>query len=252
MEEKIIEAAKQYGFNLEFRASQILIENHYKVATNTIKTLNEISCETDILAWDISGIAIAAECKGTQKNSLLLAIREPNNSLNDFSIENKKILNSEYTLGQFKPYQDNYFFTFSGDFFKYNIKNDLSKITKNDDENNFYKAINQIQTSIIMASKIDFPMIQGNKVKTIIPMIITNADIYVIDYSLESEPTVSLNKWILHKAIVSRELSLPLGTTALCFPVVNIQFLSEFLKKCMIFDAYYDCYCIDDGKLSKN
>ena len=97
MEEKIIEAAKRYGFNLEFRASEIFKGSRYQVALNTVNTVNELPHETDIFAWDISGIAIAAECKGTEQNSILLVIKETSNTLNSFFNDNKKFIGSEYS-----------------------------------------------------------------------------------------------------------------------------------------------------------
>ncbi|HAT9142988.1 TPA: hypothetical protein JBB62_01980 [Legionella pneumophila subsp. pneumophila] len=249
MEEKITEAAKRYGFNLEFRASEILKKNHYQVALNTVNTVNELPHETDIFAWDISGLAIAAECKGAEQNSILLAIKETSNKLNSFSTENKKFKESEYTLGQFEPCENNYFFTFSGDFFKTENNGDLKKMTRNDDSNNFYKAINQIQASIISASKITFPLIQGNIVKTIIPMIITNSDIYVIDYASGPQPNVNQHKWILHKAIVSIDLCLQENAMMLSFPIININYLGDFLTKCLGYNLTTNCYCLVDGAL---
>lgn len=249
MEAKIIEAAKRYGFNLEFRASEVFKAEHYRVELNTVSIVNELPHETDVLGWCTSGIAIAAECKGTEQNSILLVIKESNNTLNSFSTENKGIMGSKYTLGQFKPPDNNYFFTFSGDFFKTTNNGDLKKMTRNDDSNNFYKAINQIQASIVAASKIDFPLIDGNGVKIIIPMIITNADIYVIDYASDSKPKVSQNKWVLHKAVVSKILPLQENAMMLCFPIVNINYLGNFLNSCLSFDTYEKCYCLKDGTL---
>ena len=154
------------------------------------------------------------------------------------------------SLGQFEPC-DNYFFTFSEDFFKTEKNGDLKKMTRNDDDNNFYKAINQIQASIIAASKIPFPLIERNKVKTIIPMIITNADIYVIDYASTPQPKVSQHKWILHKATVSIDMCLKDKAMMLALPVVNINYLNDFLANCLGSSSSGNCYCLADGTLAE-
>ncbi|HAU2429474.1 TPA: hypothetical protein JBL05_13140, partial [Legionella pneumophila] len=144
----ILDAANSYGFNLEFRAKKILEEKSFSVLMNQLIKNGDEFVEIDIKAAQYQGREWLIECKGAANSSYLILIKEDNS--NDPKLYNTRrhvIKDSNYRVAQFKPDENQCFFTFTGDFFN-KTGNQLKKASKNDFENNFFKAQNQILSAI--------------------------------------------------------------------------------------------------------
>jgi hypothetical protein len=97
----------------------------------------------------------------------------------------------------------------------------------------------QINNAIRAYSKINC-----SEATHLIPCIITNAKIWIIDYKDPQKPNVKNYKWALHKVkldpllkLEKREGKEPFSFT---IPVVNIRFLEEFIRRSQL---------IQDGKI---
>jgi len=123
--------------------------------------------------------------------------------------------------------------TFTGDFFHKDNKG-LKKTSNNDSENNFYKAQQQITDAVCAVVKNNEGIAATEETPNhLIPLIITNAQIWVVDY--EKDPVnATSHKWVKHKVRSNPALQLHNNTTLVhtyLAHVVNINYLSEFLEK---------------------
>lgn len=230
----ILDAANRYGFNLEFRAKKILEEKSFSVLMNQLIKNEDEFVEVDIKAAQHKGREWLIECKGASNSSYLILIKE-DNSIDPkmYNTRRHAIKDSNYRIAQFKPDENQYFFTFTGDFFN-KIGKELKKAAKNDFENNFFKAQNQILSAINAISVTDVDKSKSSDFPVIIPVIITNAKIWVIDYNNSSAPEVNPYKWVLHKIPTKNNLFIvpksgrEFGSISTL--VLNIEYLEEFLS----------------------
>jgi len=232
-ERLILEAANRYGFNLEFRTKKALEKNHFSVLMNQLMKNGDEFVEIDIKATQYQGREWLIECKGASNSSHLILIKEDgSNDPKSYNTRRHAIKDSNYRIAQFKPDESQYFFTFTGDFFNANGKQ-LKKAAKNDAENNFFKAQSQILSAIKAISLTDTDKNKSRDFPFIIPVIITNAKIWVIDYNNSSAPEVSQHKWVLHKIPTKNSLFIApkneIEFDSISILVLNIEYLEEFL-----------------------
>ncbi|HAT1795956.1 TPA: hypothetical protein ACSJUJ_000120 [Legionella pneumophila] len=229
----ILDAANRYGFNLEFRTKKVLEEKNFSVLMNQLMKSGDEFVEIDIRAAQYTGREWLIECKGSSDSSHLILIKEDSsNDPKSYNTKRHAIQDSNYRIAQFKPDENQYFFTFTGDFFN-KTGQQLKKISKNDSENNFFKAQYQILSAIKAISLTDTDKDKSKDFPIIIPMIVTNAKIWVIDYNKSSEPGVSQHKWVLHKVKIKNNLFIApkyeIEYDSISILVLNIDYLDEFL-----------------------
>ena len=219
----IKKAAERYGYNLEFKAKKILEELNFRTDLNRTSTLDQELIETDIIA--IGGfnndLHLIIECKGIAQGSCLLLIKETKKY--EHVSEGKTrfdIDNSKYKIPLYKSTEEIQY-TFTGDFFINNTK-ELKKISKDDSQNNFYKAQQQIINSILAYSRI--PEV-NEPTDYIVPLIVTNAEIWIIDYN-QDKPICQNYQWVLHRLITTKFSS---SFNFIPIQIVNINHLSDFL-----------------------
>ncbi|HHF7368981.1 hypothetical protein [Legionella waltersii] len=230
----ILDAANSYGFNLEFRAKKILEEKSFSVLMNQLIKNEDEFVEVDIKAAQYQGREWLIECKGAANSSYLILIKEDNGiDPKMYNTRRHAIKDSNYRIAQFKPDENQYFFTFTGDFFN-KTGNQLKKAAKNDFENNFFKAQNQMLSAIKAISVTDVDKNKSRDFPIIIPIIITNAKLWVIDYNNSSAPQVSQYKWALHKIPTKNNLYIAPKNErefdSISILVLNIEYLEEFLS----------------------
>ena len=233
-EKLILDAANKYGFNLEFRAKKILEEKNFTVLMNQLIKNEDEFVEVDIMAGQYQGRKWLIECKGASSSSYLILIKE------DAGIDTKMyntrrhtIAGSNYRIAQFKPDLNQYFFTFTGDFFNKTGKQ-LKKSAKNDAENNFFKAQSQILSAIKAISLTDTENKKSRDFPIIIPIIITNAKIWTIDYNNSAGPEVTPYKWVLHKIPTKNNLFITPKNdrefNSISILILNIEYFDDFLS----------------------
>lgn len=224
------EAADKMGFNMEYKAKEIFDGYNYHTDFNVDLEWEGHWNQVDIRAYLNKHQNFIVECKGSSMGSYLLLIKEPAvkhenyNSAPSFIIGNTgvelhQILYNAPTSTQL---------TFTGDFF-HKKGEALAPTSKNIDDSNFFKAQIQLSESIFIQSKLDEPF-SYHLPKSITPMILTNASIWVIDY----EKSEQINcKWALHRvSLINHSLILMHGEVEIkwyILPVVNIRYLKEFL-----------------------
>lgn len=227
--ELVEQAAKAYGFNLEYRAKGIFEQRGCVVETNKFLSVEKGFIEIDIFAKNKQNPTrqFVVECKGTHKDSYLILIKDLS-SKNHEQIKRASIKNTNYRVTGIESAKKDIFCTFSGDFFS-SHQSKLKKISKNDSENNLYKAQEQLLDAISAISKMDTA---NNDVCTYLtPIIITNAKIWVVDYSssTEEEGVTQQYKWVFHKIQMSKEVTVDgLFVHAI---IINVEFLDEFVKQ---------------------
>lgn len=225
-EELVKIAANRYGFNLEFKTKSILEKNGFITKHNNLMKLNDETLEIDLIANKYPDRHFIIECKGTDSSSVLILVKESAEQDSVTNIMRHKIEGTNYRIVGYEPPS---FCTFTGDFFNNSAK-ELKKASRNDDENNFYKAQLQI-TDAISAFIND----ESLGVSHIIPVIVTNARIWVVDYNNPENTEVTEFKYLLHKVKLANNLKLESndeGSEVLTFviPVVGINYLDEFIK----------------------
>lgn len=244
-EKLILDAANKYGFNLEFRAKKILEEKNFTVLMNQLIKNEDEFVEVDIKAAQYQGRDWLIECKGSSSSSYLIMIKEVGGiDPKMYNTRRHAIKGSNYRIAQFKPDINQYFFTFTGDFFNKTGKQ-LKKASKNDAENNFFKAQNQILSAIKAISLTDTDKNKARDFPIIIPIIITNAKIWAIDYNNSVAPEVTPYKWVLHKIPTKNNLYITPKKerefNSISILILNIEYFDEFLNN------YSFC---EDGEIS--
>ena len=227
--ELIRNAACEYGFNLEFRTKAIFEQNNYTTESNKLIRDAERIIEIDVIAEKDSNHIFIVECKGANKDSHLILIKEPQEDQQYFS--RNVIANSNYRITGVESSKKDMFCTFTGDFFHHQQQK-LKKTSKNDSENNFYKAQAQLLEAVSLMAKKD-----SKYVSHVSPIIVTNAKIWVVDYqnSSENHAGVMNYKWVFHKTQVPKILSLEKQENrealTCVVPIVNVEYLNDFLLK---------------------
>lgn len=227
-EQNIIKAAQMSGFNLEFKAKEILDANNYSTEIGKCYTFNDDYIEPDIVSTQFKGRYLIGECKGSSADSILILIKEANKNNNDFNSRGFKISDAPNSkLVQFEPDGWDAFKTITGDFYSSNLK----KISKNDSKNNFYKAQNQITSGIKALA--DSLKNDKSEMSYITPFILTNSEIWIIDFNKDTTQAKPY-KWALHETLAGSSLPLELACgeqrNKYCLPIINIQYFDEFVQ----------------------
>ncbi|WP_131778955.1 hypothetical protein [Legionella bozemanae] len=223
----VIEAAEKYGFNIEFKTKSLFQTKGYNTEINKFYYYEGELLAVDVHA-ELHDRLFLVECKGTASNSMLVLIKDPDKSESIYV--RREIDNYDSRIMGFGG--AGLFCTFTGDFFS-KEQNKLKKLSKNDTENNFYKAQTQI-TNAIHAVSWDIQQKSATEENPIhiMPLIVTNAHIWVIDY--EQNPISATNhKWVKHK-VVSNKLPIFLKEDRIftyLVNIVNVNYLQEFLDK---------------------
>jgi hypothetical protein len=98
--------------------------------------LNDELLEIDLIANKYTDRHFIIECKGTDSSSFLILVKESDEQDNVTNMMRHCVEGTNYRL---VGYELPTFCTFTGDFFNNNTK-ELKKASRNDDDNNFYKA----------------------------------------------------------------------------------------------------------------
>ncbi len=229
------DAANRTGFSLEFKAKNILEQKNYNTKYNEVLIFDNESQETDIIAWETKFQDMILECKGAKEGIVLILIKEPESKKLhpskicnlDISDTGSKLVNTYY------QFEKNTWLTFTGDF--YQLKNTqegkiLTTATKNNVDTNFYKAQLQILKAIVLNANLNAKY-ESQFPKDITPIILTNSEIWVVDYENTTEKKY---KWVLHRAILSESSAKftcngePRSWYTL--PIVDVQYFDDFLK----------------------
>ncbi len=229
-ENEIKEAADKYGFNLEFKTGSCFKEKGY--STNLNELLSGV--EIDVIAVN-DDEHLLIECKGACQGTALILIKAPKNiedKVKGTSEKSRWILNDDYKMPILTLPREA-IYTSTGDFFLANRNKSLVKASKNNANNNFYKAQQQVKEAMVEYLKIPPHRVEDDtNSHAIVPLIVTNAEIWVVDYSLE-EPTVIRHNYVFHVAHVNNELTLSHVSGEVCqafsIPVVNINSLPKFI-----------------------
>lgn len=222
----VIKAAEKYGFNLEFKTKNLFQAKGYSTEINKLYQYDGELLELDVQA-ELNDRLFIVECKGTASNSMLILVKDPDNSE---SLYSRREIDKHSRIMGFGG--TGLFCTFTGDFFT-KEQHQLKKLSKNDTENNFYKAQTQVSNALCAVSSTIQNRLNSNNTIHIMPLIVTNAQIWVIDY--EQTPTsATLHKWVKHKAIPNTRLLTLLGDNQVftyLVNIVNINYLKDFLDK---------------------
>lgn len=218
----LAEAAQKQGFRLEFETLSVL--NEYFKNNSHVKKVNtginypvnsppsnigsiqttSITREVDVYASCSNHIHAEAyhfliECKGTSSINKLLLVEEINSQYSQESSYFSEIILPESSISDNKlltpggcsiiPSKENGpLQVFNGDFFKC----DGSKFTqagKTEDANNLYKGVRQLNTAteaLMSNRKLIIPKCKN----ILVPMVVTNAEICVVDYEADKMLTV--------------------------------------------------------------
>ncbi|MCW5589122.1 MAG: hypothetical protein KIT27_05605 [Legionellales bacterium] len=247
MNKLLQEAAKRDGFNLEFLAKEKLNNSGYTVFANKIFIENDSLIETDLIAIDnTSSKNLIIECKGRESDSLLLVVTR---SKHDLSEEEKEALDHVSRISLIDHFHNGYRFhiprfdiqedsakVFTGDFFRADKNNGTikgyTKISKNEDQNNYYKAKLQLAQSVksFISETEELP---GNRY--IYPIIVVNSAIWTVDYNRNADdPIIYQHKWVLQQF----DTALPLihkedlkWNQEFFSIVVSIEYFDDLLNK---------------------
>lgn len=240
-EELVKTAANKYGFNLEFKTKCIFEKIGCVTEANKLLRLNDDLLEIDLVATLYPDRPFIVECKGTDSSSFLILVRESTNVRSQTHIIRRHIISgTNYRLVGYDSSPQTFFCTFTGDFFSYHTK-ELKKLSKNDEENNFYKAQLQMINAISAFSNIN-----TKAVSHIIPLIVTNAKIWVVDYNDSNSVSANSYKWVLHKVKLDAKLELDQrdeedDVLSFVIPVVSSTYLEEFIKMSQNFNISTGC-----------
>ncbi len=226
-EELVKIAANKYGFNLEFKTKSIFEKNGFITKHNYLMKLDDELLEIDLIANKHPDRHFIIECKGTDSSSSLILVKESAEQDNVTTLMRHCIEGTNYRL---VGYESPEFCTFTGDFFNNNNSKELKKASRNEDDNNFYKAQSQIIDAISAFLKNESP-----SVSYIIPVIVTNAKIWVVDYNNPEKTETTQFKWVFHKVKLGNNFTLePRAQESEVFsfvlPVVSIHYLDEYLN----------------------
>lgn len=209
--------AENHGYLIEFEVSKTLKEiNKPPVHVEMGHLVGPNNIEIDVVAA-FSNRQYLIECKGNQKGSGLILVKAPLSMIKKEGQCNAKFLKlskvgvggnqllmireaeerglrvgNEFHLFNFDiNNQVSAPYTINGDFYK----PDKKGFDKNDPRNNLYKAQQQICEAIEY-----FSPFEGCG-SSVIPMIVTNSDIWVIDYENGENPEVTKHKWVIHRVV---------------------------------------------------
>lgn len=236
----VIEAAEKYGFNLEFKTRDIFRKHGYSTEINKMYSYKDGFIQIDVEA-KLQDRLFLVECKGTASDSLLILIQDSKDSEDSETIYTRRVIHgSDFRIMGFGGLGR--FCTSSGDFFTKDQKK-LKKTSKNDTENNFFKAQTQITDALCAVhSTIKCkPNWEVNPIN-VMPVIVTNAKIWAIDYE-ETPKKATQHKWVKHKVISNTELPILLNDDKVptyLAHVVNVDYLGEFLDKCKNMNRSYE------------
>jgi len=261
------QAILKSGFLLEIQTAKILTESGFLVTQNKrfegvqtkgepINNLDEI----DILAIQrndfITKITYIIECKGSASADFIVLMKSsdkeivaPNVTITDSNII---LENSEGILCKNNsPMFPN--FCHTGDFFSHKRNGEFEKLSKNDDQNNLYKGIKQLQTGLNFFFK---EYRNASTAFSIHQLIVTNATIavtelshelkknevdikivpwvaYLNPFSFGADSQISLGKWELFDSARASHLSKSKAPKLKQLPIVwivNVEHLKAFLS----------------------
>jgi len=249
----IVAAAEKSGFNLEFKANDIISNAGFNTELNHVLIHDNQNKEIDIIAEYKNKCHLVVECKGSGNNSILIAVKASTERYEN----DKKLLGNFYInpnsqtiirLETFDIANAAEHYTITGDFFTWKSnKKLLNKASKNDDMNNFYKAQRQILDALI-AYKWKLSQAtnkQHRERHSLIPLIITNVPIWVVHYGKSktdqtSEPRAQMHKWIFQRLIIDNKLPIYTYQPDYClikspvsYPlaIINIDYLEEAIEQ---------------------
>lgn len=209
----LADAAQKQGFKLEFETYAVLNEYfkrnaNFKIGESGVNfpvnsppsNMGGIQQSTICREVDVYGSCsnhqkelayhFLIECKGTSPDNKLLLVEETNSLysnannyfseilLPDLSSGEKLLTPGKRSITPLKgqgPLQ-----VFTGDFFKWNNKK-FTQAGKTEDANNLYKGIRQlnIATEALMTNR---QLIDSKCQNILVPMVVTNAEICIVDY----------------------------------------------------------------------
>lgn len=231
--EKLALAVQKQGFKLEFDTYAMLRD--YICNDNSISKINiDVNyplhiphefreaeeglpqyCEADVYARTIDKFSedvnhYIVECKGANLKSKLAMVEVSNsefsrniNRYRKIKISQNhgifgKLVEGESIIG---PYQGGPPATFTGDFFSLKNK-EFKRSDKNLDNNNLFKGLKQLTTAAAELKR-NKKLLMEKKSNILIPILVTNVDICVVNYEDETIRTVP---WLYHKNKVDGEL----------------------------------------------
>jgi hypothetical protein len=232
---KVYKAGEKAGFNLEYRALEVFEEKFSKHANNLSinHVVNDGRLALDLCA-KISSLCrtthhYLVECKGTDPDNFLLLVEsqivdgsyKPGYSLPSIKIDtaNNSLLhdnNANFCVGHqgTSPVS-----VFTGNFFdgkKY------TRTTPSDDKNNLFKAILQLQEACKHYPRSLDPKGNSEYPDFIIPVVVTNATIYVQNYPNKE---ICSPPWVVYRSEKNVEdVDMPYAF------IVNIDSLGDFLS----------------------
>ncbi|WP_192483570.1 MULTISPECIES: hypothetical protein [Cysteiniphilum] len=234
---KIIQdIAVKNGYLLEFEVCQSidkLINKQERSEIRMGELIGRDNIEVDIIAAFFEKNYMI-ECKGAQEGTNLILVKAPksicdkdNDTTKSYSSDvvcqlvtkkhklasgrdiNYRVINFNIKDGQSAPY------TINGNFHQMNSNKCFDSA---DSRNNFYKAQQQICQT--MENFSPTPLIEGDNKpypSIVIPIIATNADIWVIDYETNSgsdiNPVIKQYDWAIHR-VVNRSQNIKIITNS--------------------------------------
>lgn len=231
----ILNAASKSGFKLEFETKKIFSEKGFKTEINQSYLYKDVPFEIDIVAsYQRPEIHFVVECKGSESTSCLILVKDAVSN-EKMAIARSIFLNSNARLVGFNS-TTRIPSSITGDFYR-NTDKALIKLSKNDEENNFYKAQQQIKDGILAFYK---HIEELNETPYyIVPLIVTNSQIWAVDYNWD-EPQCAKYKWFLQKIKLDSRFKLSTNntpTTSLLVPIVNIDYLKDFVTLALTLKA---------------
>lgn len=210
----LADAAQKQGFKLEFETHSILNDYLNKGALKKVRSgvnfpvnrpptdMGHLQTNTIVREIDVYGsccssthqvaIHFLIECKGTSPENKLLLVEEtnsayyqPNNIFTEILIPDLSIDGGLLTSGGksiLSSKNNGPLQVFTGDFFKWDENKCIyTQAAKNEDANNLYKGVHQLNVAI--AAMIANRQLRISQYQNIlVPMIVTNAEISVVNY----------------------------------------------------------------------
>ena len=213
-EKKLVkDIALQNGYLIEFEVSKAL--NAIDDSSKTISMghlVGNNNIEIDVVAAFYKKHYLI-ECKGCEKKSFLILVKAPSLMKNNDDNSSMRMMNVEFgEMPRPSPNGDGYIFEYKIFNFNINHKNSApytvngdfhkngstKKFDTADSRSNLYKAQQQICEAMVNYEPSKFEHDDDQRC-SVIPMIVTNSNICVIDYEKENEPVVAQHKWVIHR-----------------------------------------------------